>query len=263
MPYGSFRLEYALANRKKRLNSGDLPWLLLAILGHAVLLLIPFTKPVPRPVEGPAKIMLELVPVYQEETQAPAAREREPEPETEPEAESVPKPEIFPVPAPGDPSIPEQKFVPVRRAPGVTVARLMEQRDSVATAVPIDPATAPVRTLGEAVPFEQPHNWQRGAGAEALAPFQNTFNDKTVPAKVEIVDRWLAVDGSHHVVVETPAGLKMCGRARPWDPMQPLVEPLMMWKVCGGDGKVPFKFKPREPLDRDFIVPVAKDATEP
>jgi hypothetical protein len=117
--------------------------------------------------------------------------------------------------------------------------------------------------LGEPDAFERPWNWRRGAGAEALAPFDNTFNGKTAPTKVVIVDRWLAADGSHSVIIETPDGLRMCGRARPWDPLEPLIEPMMMWTVCGGDGARPFKFKPRKPLNRDFIDPVVKETTDP
>jgi hypothetical protein len=117
--------------------------------------------------------------------------------------------------------------------------------------------------LGEIAEFERPHNWKFGAGAGHLAPFENVFDGNTVPDKVVIVDRWKGADGSHSVVVETPSGLRLCGRALAWDPMRPLIEPIMSWKICGGDGAIPFKFKPREPVNRDFIDPVANDATEP
>ena len=118
-------------------------------------------------------------------------------------------------------------------------------------------------SLGELRPYSPPANWLPHTGAEALAPFDNTFNGMTVPEKVEIVDRWVASDGSHNVIVETPGGLRLCGRARPSDPMRPYIENVMMFHVCGGDGAIPFKFKPRERLNRDFIEPVAKDANQP
>lgn len=257
-------MEYAVSNNNKRFRTADARWLAVAVLAHAALLLIPLRERAPVSVDAPAQILLDLVTVEQPAAEPPTVPEKtratqslpEGQPRTEPEGPTVPETE--------NPVIPQPAFVPGPPEPTVTMARLMGLRDTVAEAVPLDPDPAgTARRLGTPDAFELPHNWQRGAGAQALAPFDNTFNGKTVPVETEIVDRWLAADGSHHVVVETPAGLRMCGRARSWDPMQPLVEHIMMWKVCGGDGKVPFKFKPREPLDRDFIVPVAKDATEP
>jgi hypothetical protein len=136
--------------------------------------------------------------------------------------------------------------------------------DTVTERVPLAPKVAtPALQLGEIAEFERPHNWKFGAGTGHLAPFENIFNGNTVPDKVVIVDRWKGADGSHSVVVETPSGLRLCGRALAWDPMRPLIEPIMSWKICGGDGAIPFKFKPREPVKRDFIDPVANDATEP
>jgi len=73
----------------------------------------------------------------------------------------------------------------------------------------------------------------------------------TVPEKTEIVDRWLAADGSHNVVIETTTGHTLCGSARPWNPMNPLVEHLMMFRPCGGWGKRAFEMPHRYRAGRD------------
>lgn len=148
--------------------------------------------------------------------------------------------------------------------PNVSAAYLMGMRDTLTDKVPLESEDRnETYRLGSPRSTEFPSNWQPHAGAEALAPLDNDFNGMTVPEEVEIVDRWVATDGSQNVIVETPAGLRLCGRARAWDPMRPMIEPLMQFSVCGGDGARPFMFKRRERLDRNFIDPVAKDANQP
>jgi hypothetical protein len=72
-------------------------------------------------------------------------------------------------------------------------------------------------------PLSPPPNWRSGTPAEGAAP----------PAKTGIVDQWLAADGSRNVMIRTPAGQLLCGRAEAWNPMSPLVEPVMMYRACG------------------------------
>ncbi len=60
--------------------------------------------------------------------------------------------------------------------------------------------------------------------------------DQKPPGKTEIVDRWLAADGSQNVVINTP-GHTLCGRLLAWDPMQPLIEHVVQYRPCGGGGK--------------------------
>ena len=55
----------------------------------------------------------------------------------------------------------------------------------------------------------------------------------TLPADTGAVDRWLAADGSHNVVITAPDGETYCGRAEAWNPMNPLVEPIMTYRSCG------------------------------
>jgi hypothetical protein len=73
----------------------------------------------------------------------------------------------------------------------------------------------------------------------------NRFDGMFVPEKTEIVDRWLAADGTHNVVLNTSSGDTLCGRARPWNPMNPLIEPVMTFWKCGGGGKRAFKIPDR------------------
>jgi len=99
--------------------------------------------------------------------------------------------------------------------------------------------------LGGAKQYQAPANWSRSAGAPYLAEFDNRFNGMTVPEKVEIVDRWLAADGSHNVVLNLPTGEALCGRAEAYNPTQPLIEPIMMFRPCGGGGKRTFSMPER------------------
>ncbi len=73
------------------------------------------------------------------------------------------------------------------------------------------------RRLGVFVPQALPENWRSG-----IISRDNLFNGMVLPNKTEIVDRWLAADGSHNVVINTPSGQTFCGRALAWDPMQPV-----------------------------------------
>jgi hypothetical protein len=106
-------------------------------------------------------------------------------------------------------------------------------------------AIAPERQLGSARSYRPPANWRPHAGAPYLAESDNRFNGMAAPAEVEIVDRWLASDGSQNVVVNLPNGDTVCGRAEPWNPMQPLVEHIMMFRPCGGGGKRTFTMPDR------------------
>ena len=272
-------MSYAIA-QKPAMRPADLRWLLIAVALHALLLTVPLKKLAPGAVGSPAQIVVRLISGMAETASEDSVNDDDAEEITQPQATDIPAPatsveskSISPTEprvetkqeAPSLPLIEITPLVPEPNAePPVTTARLIGLRDTIGEKVPLkeNDDTSP-RRLGTPERYAEPSNWQRYLGAEALAPLDNTFNDKTVPAKVEIVDRWLAADGSHNVIVETPTGHKLCGRATAWDPMRPLIEPIMHWKICGGDGARPFDFKPREPLDRNFIIPMAKDTTEP
>lgn len=221
-------------------------WLALALLLHGALLLLPVAeygfrgqrvnvlelslhRPSPAPAE-PVRPRPEDTPKETPEVQ----------PEEQPEEQPGPRPDPLPAAAPTPPHLPpamtrEAQPVPAPdrrpedaaplRPPDVSAARLLEltrQRELKL------PATEERRRLGVFTPQAQPENWR----PEPL-PGQARFDGRPLPERVEIVDRWLAADGSHQVLVETPGGELLCGRAESWDPMQPLVEHVMMFRSCG------------------------------
>jgi hypothetical protein len=94
----------------------------------------------------------------------------------------------------------------------------------------------PDRRLGKFIP---------PAPLPTITPGENRFSDAYAPAGTEIVDRWLAADGSHNVVIRAPNGMILCGRALPWNPMEPLVEHVMMFRSCGGGGERSFSMPER------------------
>lgn len=260
-------MSYAIT-QKRNLGPADGRWLLVAIALHALVLLIP-SKELPRSnLWTSAELMVRLISTPPEaETEftddEPVRVETPIWPRILKKVEIPPRSVQQESDQPAD-IIPDTEGGQTQEASKVTAAKLMGLRDTLTDRVPLEPGIQDddVR-LGVPRAALPPANWQPHVGAEALAPLDNTFNGMTVPEAVEIVDRWVATDGSHNVIVETPAGLRLCGRARAWDPMRPMIEPLMQFSICGGDGARPFKFKRRERLDRNFIDPVAKDANQP
>jgi hypothetical protein len=99
----------------------------------------------------------------------------------------------------------------------------------------------PLRQLGNIPARDQLPAW---------SPSGNLFDGMVAPPETEIVDRWLAADGSQNVVVNLPSGETLCGRAEAWNPMQALVEHVMMFRSCGGGGKRTFEMASRETPDR-------------
>jgi len=89
------------------------------------------------------------------------------------------------------------------------------------------------RTLGAARSYLPPANWNRHAGAAFLASFDDRSHEVSPLPEVTVVDRWQAGDGSHQVLVQLPDGESLCGRAEAYNPMQPLVEHIMMFRSCG------------------------------
>lgn len=111
-----------------------------------------------------------------------------------------------------------------------------------------DPRQELPRTLGSPPP---------SAGTDPAAPVNplaESISGSFKTSSPVVLDRWLASDGSHHVVVELPNGQTLCGRASAWDPMRPLVEHVMMFRACAGGGarsfsipedRLPKHLKPR------------------
>lgn len=67
---------------------------------------------------------------------------------------------------------------------------------------------------------------------------------------METIDRWLAADGSQNVMITLPSGETYCGRAEAWNPMNPLIEPVMMYRPCGPSSPPTFELSRRRGNER-------------
>lgn len=218
-------------------------WLALALLIHAILLLMPMGQPVSSarksniititlssPVEAEVLPDLEPSPRLQKPSALPPAV-----PERDPEARPVPDPAAVTDPAEIPPATVRTELL---RA--VTLARLIE---SLHQGELDTRPNAPARTLGAARSGGTPPHWRQNI--PGAMPGENLFDGKFAPARTEIVDRWMAADGSQNVVINLPNGETLCGRAESWDPMRPMVEHVMMFRSCGGGGERTFTMSPR------------------
>jgi hypothetical protein len=231
----------------RRWNKNNLAWLALAIAIHGVLLLVPL-----RDWQAPAglqpAIAVQLVPheLRNDEPVTPGvqplepAREVAPRPALEPQQADAGPPALQTArPDPAGPEPPEPTEKPVT----ISAARLIDlvsRMSSNAT-----PST--LSRLPGSSPFgRQDNSWRRGSKPAVGLPDKNLFEGMVAPAETELIDRWQAADGSNNVVLKTPNGDTLCGRAEAWDPMRPLMEPLMMFRSCGGGGKRTFTMDKRK-----------------
>jgi hypothetical protein len=227
----------ATATIIKRWNAQDSLWLFLAVALHALLLLIPvlqndhmttrtvplnITLLTPAPTEKPFVVEPES-----KKTELPAVK-------TETEA-----PDEQAVPELADLEQAEDRAD--QQAPGkeviLTTARLLDSAEVIEWPAPVADDS---RRLGVFAPQALPENRRSGSRIE-----DNIFNGMVRPNRTEIVDRWLAADGSHNLVINTPGGQTFCGRAPAWDPMQALVEHVIQFRPCGGGGKRTFEMPQR------------------
>jgi len=231
-------------------QSSDLAFLAIALLLHAALLLVPLAYKQPD-VSSPARRL--TIDLQQIQPPAPVEPEQQ-------EQQPVTLAPLNKQPGAAAAEAPEKRTarivmedLPVRPEPrpqsaepeAATAPTARQLRDWVARSRLEDPASTSAQQLGTAREYQPPANWSRNAGAPYLAESDNTFNGMTVPEDVEIVDRWLAADGSHNVVLNLPNGDTVCGRAEPYNPAQPLVEHIMMFRYCGGGGKRTFSMPER------------------
>ena len=70
-----------------------------------------------------------------------------------------------------------------------------------------------------------------------LAYIPTVFDELYAPVETEILDQWLKPDGTMMVVMRTPNGQTLCGRKAPWDPANPMFEPVPMFRLCAGGGR--------------------------
>jgi len=225
----------------KRWKKSDAGWLSLAVMVHAAVVLWPMHFGGKTRVLVPS-LTVSLVP-FRTPSQKTVERLPEPAPQIPDNREFV-TPAAKPTPSrpqnairtPVKPS-PEEPADEAAVTPPLSIASLIES----AYRADLDkPDETRAQTLGVHTPQPLPANWRRGAGAPGLMGETNLFDGMVAPDSVEIVDRWIAADGSHNVVVNLPGGETMCGRAEAWDPLQPLVEHIMMFRNCGGGGKRTF-----------------------
>jgi len=207
-------------------------WLAAAMLAHALLLLVPAKRDQSSYQASPAL----AIALLRAAPPAPTAREpnlQERPDETVQEGLRSAAPEqqaAETTPVEESPAEPPGEFIPERQQP--STAYLLDLAGRQQWSVPETSAT---RHLGKHVPRAMPPNWR-----PAMRPEANRFDGMVAPAELEVVDRWLAADGSHNVVITAPDGETYCGRAEAWNPMNPLVEPIMSYRKCGGGGQRTF-----------------------
>lgn len=201
----------------------------LAVLLHALLLLLPSPRLAP-PTEALRHLSVSLQKAAPPPWSPGAAQVPAAAPSEAPRIpdETGPAPDV---PGPG-----EAAAAPLE-APGlpanVSTARLLDLAGRQEWNIDA-PAEKP--RLGVPAPQSQPRSGQPG-----VPPAANLFDGAVLPERLAIVDRWRAADGSHNVVVNTPSGETYCGRAEAWSPINPLFEPIMTWRPCGGGGKRSFQ----------------------
>ncbi len=216
-------------------------FLAVAVLLHVALFLIPLKKWDPVLATPPQRLAINLQTL-------PAAAEPDPVVKTTRSpvvTEPTPEKRISAPMVLEEIPVPFEPIKPPGSAAEVEVISAQELRSLARQSKLLAPEAESSRQLGAAKQYKAPANWSRSAGAPYLAEFDNRFNGMAAPEKVEIVDRWLAEDGSHNVVINTPNGETFCGRAEAYNPMQPLVEPIMMFRPCAGGGKRSFSMPDR------------------
>jgi small nuclear ribonucleoprotein (snRNP)-like protein len=234
----------ASVSANMRISKRDGLWLAMAVLVHALILLIPMQSG-PPPVSKDLAISVSLM--------------RPPQVSAEQQEEVLPKHEETP-PVPNEPervehsSKPAQLVAEVEDAaeasvaaspPVISAARLIDAARNFKWPQSAKKST---RQLGLPHIPALPENWRPG-----IAHDDNLFDGMTLPGKTEVLDRWLAADGSRNVVVETRSGHTFCGRQQAWDPMNPLLENVMMFRPCAGGGKRQFRMPKRYQGRRDFL----------
>jgi hypothetical protein len=227
----------ATATIIKRWNAQDSLWLFLAVALHALLLLIPVlqndhmtTSTVPLNIT-----LLSPPPTEKPFVEEPESKKTElPAVKTETEA---PDKQAVPELA----GLEETEYRADQQPPGkeviLTTARLLDSVELIEWPAPVADAS---RRLGVFAPQPLPENRRSGNRIE-----DNMFNGMMLSTRTEILDRWLAADGSHNLVINTPGGQTFCGRAPAWNPLQPLLEHVMQIRPCGGGGKRTFEMPQR------------------
>lgn len=195
-----------------QLRGSDYGWLGLAVFLHTALLLVPVAdRERPESAGTDGQVSVSLMRPHQEKIEPGNTIVRTPEPISTRAKEMLP---------------PDKEPTETSESPpaGPTARQLIESMGRIERF----PEDRNVRRLGEFDPPAPPRNWLLSIAVE-----DNRLDGVTLPARTKIVDRWLAADGSHNVLIRIAGGETLCGRGQPWDPLRPLVEPVMMYRPCG------------------------------
>jgi|GEM_PF-1972258 len=208
---------------------------LMAVLLHALLLLIPAKKPAPMPIQRSVAVDVRFESPARDEALSTPPVEPVPQPVPKPVPKPAPQPVLQPVLMPESlpeslPSTPSLEAEPVLKTrPEVTTALLLEQARELEWKAPDQPA----RTPGLAYIPDLPPNLAR----PVLPMAPNRFDSSVLSGEQEVLDQWMEPGGIINAVVKLPNGDILCGRLAPWSMMDPLVEPVAMYRPCGGGGK--------------------------
>mgnify|MGYP003339747708 CR=1 FL=1 len=78
----------------------------------------------------------------------------------------------------------------------------------------------------------------KAPGLEPVLPgFVTPFSEVFVASSEEVLDQWMDPSGMVQSVIRRRDGSVICGRADAWDPMNPLFEPIAVYRPCGGGGR--------------------------
>lgn len=204
--------------------------LVLAVALHAALLLIPSRQPAPMapPQSVTVDVRFEPAPFAQPEPITESIPP-EPLPLTEIPAEAMPETTLAEPSQATQAADSAEQAPPQSARPPPSTAYLLE----TARTMDWQLETPSLRIPG--VPFipDLPQNLTRPI--MPLAP--NAFDGYVLPTQAEVMDQWIDASGVINAVIKTPTGEILCGSIRPWDPMDPLVEHVAMYRTCGGGGK--------------------------
>lgn len=206
----------------RRLKAVDCLWLGIALLFHSVVLLVPIS--IPTEVSPVAEIITVTL-VKQLKVEPPKDHPVKHQPEIIAEKKS---PSI--TSEPKDSQQVESVLVSTQALPkSITTAQLLRSVDHLKLSIP--EKKKPL-ALGAISAPPLPANW-----SPSLKIDDNLFNGKVASAGSEIMDQWVDAGGGINMVIKTSSGNTLCGQAQAWTSMNPLVEPVMMWRSCGGGGK--------------------------
>ena len=194
----------------------------LAIAFHLSLLLIPLRHA--SPPETPSILQLEIVEMPRTAPQEQQAKSvSEP---TEISHQTLQIPEIARTAAISNEPTKEISAV-VRQV--ITSSEIFEQVEQLNLPEP----AATVLSLGVASHKPLPANLSE----PVLAYIPTVFDRYYAPLETEILDNWQQADGTRMMVMRTTSGHTLCGRIAPWDPANPLLEPVPLFYSCAGGGR--------------------------